>query len=155
MKKSTKQQKSSILKKLTTLTLLGTATSTAISIFGAVSAWQYLKYQQHHRRQNLVNNPEIVANRYQGTIHKHNQYVTLTTQSMSYAILDPLGVVEALAKEQNIVNEYYDFDICVVGEVSQKGQFGYLGQMDYQLTITGRCDDSLQYNQVEFNKEKS
>lgn len=144
-----------IWQKLAGLTLLGTATATAISAIGAVSAWRYFNMQHQHRRQMLSNNPKVVVKCYQGKIYQQYQYLVLTTASTSYAIHDPFGVIDSLAKEQQITDKHYNFEVCVMGEVSQKGQYGYLGQLDYQLTITGRCDDSLPYNQVEFNKEKS
>lgn len=134
---------SNILRKLTGLALLGTATTTALSALGAVTVWRYFNHQHQHRRQIIPSHQEIVAKCYQGKIYQQYQYLVLTTQSMSYAIYDPLGIIDNLAKEQQITDKHYNFEVCLMGEVSQKGQYGYLGQLDYQLTITGRCDHNV------------
>lgn len=83
----------------------------------------------------------ITPQSYTGLVHKSLEIFTFTTPAMTYHVADPSNLLDELAKEQGITTPFYDIDTCVRGVLSEKGQYGHLGHLDYQLNIVGRCAD--------------
>lgn len=138
------KKKRHILRKVVGAAAIGTVATTAMTAAGAVATWQYLTHQTRHRRSNLeVYDDVITARPYQGRVHRDAQTFTLTTAAKTYHVLDPLAIIDTLVKEQDNTSDYYDCHVCVLAEVSPKGRYGYLGHLDYQLTVTGRCEDGV------------
>lgn len=149
-KKTKQKPKRHFIRKAIGLGLLGTATAVTTTAVGAWGAWQYAKAAATHRRRHTADfNNIVTANTYRGMVHKDSHSFTLTTATMTYHVLDPFAIVDKLAKDhaeqlkQNFntdtqtISDYYDFEVTVLAELSQKGHYGYLGHLDYQLTIVG------------------
>lgn len=163
-KKSKKHQKPKRhrLRKVIGWGIVGTATTAATaaiaSVVGGWTAWQYVKVEATNRRRHTPQfNTIVTANTYCGMVHKDKHNFTLTTAAKTYHVIDKLAIIEKLAKEraetlsknktkdktknqqltQAEVSEYYDFEVCVLAELSEKGKYGYLGHLDYQLNIVG------------------
>ncbi len=156
--KKSKKPKHHRLRKVIGWGVLGAATTAAASaiagVVGGWTAWQYVKVEATNRRRHTPEfNTVITANTYCGMVHKDNHNFTLTTAAKTYHVIDKLAIIEKLAKERaetlaknkpkdkksphSNVSDYYDFEVCVLAELSEKGRYGYLGHLDYQLTIVG------------------
>lgn len=164
-KKHNQKPKRHLIRNLVGLGVVGTITTTAATVAGAWGAWQYVKAEAHNRRRHTsAFNKVVTANRYCGLVHRSGDEFTLTTASATYHVVDPLAIIDSIAKQhaqnrreaqhnkpssqdkKNIpaVNDYYDINVCVVAELSQKGHYGYLGHLDYQLTIVEAAEPSIQ-----------
>lgn len=135
------------------LGLLGTVTTATATVLGAWGAWQYVKVEADNRRRHTSDfNNVVTANTYHGRVHRANQNMTLTTATMTYHVVDPFAILDKLAKahaetlkndpssHSTPLNGNDDFVVTVLAELSQKGRYGYLGHLDYQLTIVGVPD---------------
>lgn len=160
-KRKAKKTKRHLIRKAIGLGLLGTATAVTTTAVGAWGAWQYAKAERHNRRRNHpLFDKVITANRYCGQVHKDERGMTLTTPSATYHLLDPLSIVDGLVKARSeqakadkkddpslkisdYDNTVYDIEVCVLGELSKKGRYGYLGHLPYQLTIVGVVDEAV------------
>lgn len=135
------------------LGLLGTVTTVTATAVGAWGAWQYIKLDATSRRRHTPEFDNVItANTYCGMVHKQGDDFTLTTAAKTYHVIDKLAIIEKLAKDyrdelahdkatkHQKVSDYYDFEVCVLAELSEKGKYGYLGHLDYQLNIVGVPD---------------
>ncbi|WP_290000396.1 hypothetical protein [Faucicola atlantae] len=144
----TKRSRHPIAKTLLGLTAFGVGAgvaTTAAVIGGAVAGVRYIKRQMHDRRAPLRDFRGLEAtNLYRGRAHRDAHSFTLTTPSKTYALDDPMAIIDHLAREQGIDTPFYDIEVCVFARVSRKGKFGYLGHLDYELTVVGRPQGDIQ-----------
>lgn len=147
-KQATKRSRHPIAKTLLGLTAFGVGAgvaTTAAVIGGAVAGVRYIKRQMHDRRAPLRDFRGLEAtNLYRGRAHRDAHSFTLTTPSKTYALDDPMAIIDHLAREQGIDTPFYDIEVCVFARVSRKGKFGYLGHLDYELTVVGRPKGDIQ-----------
>ena len=143
-----KRSRHPILKTVLGLAAFGIGASvatTAAVVGGTVAGVKYVKHQMHRRRAPLRDFRGLEAtNLYRGRVHRDAQTFTLTTTSKTYAIDDPMAVIDRLAQQQGIRTAFYDFDARVLARVSRKGKYGYLGHLDYELTVVGLPEGDIQ-----------
>ena len=166
-KKTGKQQKATkpkrhTLRNIVGLSVVGGTAAVGATVAGIWGGWQYVKAEAKNRRRHTpAFNKLVTANTYCGTVHKDGERFTLTTAGGTYHIVDPLAVIDKIAHAQlekakhdktqhkpqvsryqpnDRPSAYYDVPVCVVGDLSQKGRYGYLGQQDYQLTVVEAAD---------------
>ncbi|WP_410473117.1 hypothetical protein ACGTJS_05945 [Faucicola mancuniensis] len=128
----------SLLYKLAKVSLITTATLTTATGVGVFGTYKYLQKQAQQRRQN-TQTATIMAKPYKGRIQKVGNHISFTNQSATYSINDPMSITDTLAKQANITmtndNQVLDFQTEFLAELSPKGNYGKLGQHEYQLTI--------------------
>lgn len=156
------QPKRHRLRQLVGLGVVGSAAAVGATVAGVWGGWHYMKAQAQHRRDHTAGfNKLVTANTYHGLIHKDGDELTLTTAGGSYHVLDPLAIIDKIAKARlasadkekvahkpqvsrydnlDRPNRYYDLPVSIMAEVSQKGRYGHLGRFDYQLTVVEAAD---------------
>lgn len=151
-RKPNRQKKRHALPKLLGLAAAATVTTGVVGVAGAFGAWQYAKQQHQTRRKHTQGfHGEIGAKRYVGQVHKVGNYLTLVTDGASYDIYDPLFKLDTLYQAdktpsdsgsqcKKLIDNVHCDHVCISAELSQKGRYGYLGRLDYQLTVIDLCD---------------
>ncbi len=99
--------------------------------------WQIMKIKAQARRIDIFST-EISEKplSYSGQVHKNSHFFTLTTPAKTYHLYDPYAILDTIAKQQGFTDNNYSFTTCIQAIRSPKGNYGYLGQFDYQLTVT-------------------
>ena len=132
------------LRTLAKIAVAGTAGTVTLTALGVVGAWQYIKFEAKNRRDHTPGYENAInIHEFRGRVHHDAHNFTLATPSMTYHLHDPHAVIAELAKaaDKHTLND--DFEICIKAEVSPKGHYGYLGHLDYMLTVISPCDSNL------------
>ena len=135
-----------------------TAATGTTAVLGSYGAWQYAKQQYKARRLYTPAFSGVVTNQhFKGKVHKVGEYLTFVTDGATYALNDPLLRIQSLyqsnktptdnqaSHQTKLMDQVHCDDVTIVAELSEKGHYGYLGHLDYQLTVVDTADDAMNF----------
>lgn len=134
------------------------AATGATVVLGSYGAWQYAKQQYKTRRLHTpAFNGVVTHQHFTGRVHKVGDYLTFVTDGATYALNDPLLRITSLYQsnktptkdnadtQSKLIDQVHCDDISIIAELSEKGHYGYLGHLDYQLTVIETADHHMEF----------
>ncbi|BFL69108.1 hypothetical protein SKB0120_01700 [Moraxella osloensis] len=151
-------KKRHVVAKLIGVGVTATAATGVTAVLGSYGAWQYAKQQYRARRLYTPAFSGVVTNQhFKGKVHKVGEYLTFVTDGATYALNDPLLRIQSLyqsnktptdnqaSHQTKLIDRVHCDDVTIVAELSEKGHYGYLGHLDYQLTVVDTADDAMNF----------
>lgn len=152
------KKKRHIFAKLVGVGITATAATGATAVLGSYGAWQYAKQQFKTRRlYTPAFSGVITPQRFTGKVQKVGEQLTFVTEGATYALEDPLLRIQSLyqanktpaegnvAKQRKLMDQVHCDEISIIAELSEKGHYGYLGHLDYQLTVVETADHQINF----------
>lgn len=152
------RKKRHLFAKVVGVGVTATAATGATAVLGSYGAWQYAKQQFNTRRlYTPAFSGVITPQRFTGKVQKVGDHLTFVTEGATYALVDPLLRIPSLyqsnktptqgnaAKQHKLMDQVHCDEMTIIAELSEKGHYGYLGHLDYQLTVVETADHQMNF----------